>query len=151
MSSRGENIPEVATVLRNIAARISSGSATANDEEALLKLAAAFAGEDKKAQFKIHWKRGRPAKGTHGVDRRYQMAIQVHQYMAEHGCAVGTATEALDGFDNIGAETLARAWQEFGPLIDADPPTRDTVLAFKKLEARGLAKVTLKRGPRGAS
>lgn len=147
MSGRGELVPELSDLLRMIAQHIKVGKATPGDAEALEGLAKAAAGTDKRYALKCHRKRGRQSWGEQGVYRRLAMAQAVKVYMDEHQCTNEAAREALSGtFGNTGPETLKKAWQEMAPLLEMDQKQREFVLYFKRLEARGLVKITRTNG-----
>lgn len=149
MSGPGEIVPELAALLRDIADRIDGQTADASDGSLLRRLARQAAGEDKGCTLKVHFGRGQPRGGAPGVDRRLAMARAVKAYRDEHNCTLAEAYGALDdGKFNVGVETLTKAWQEMRPLLEMSEDRRKLLLNFKRLEARGLAKITRARGNR---
>lgn len=143
MSSRGQIVPELAELLQEIAKRLEEGTAELSHAEALRRVAKVAADEDKRFVLMVHRRRGRPPWGERGVDRRLAMARAVKGYMDEHQCSNEAAREALNGtFGNTGPETLGKAWQDMGPLLEMSDERRELLLYFKRLEARGLAKVS---------
>ena len=147
MSSSGEIVPELAALLRDIAARIERQTADPSDAAILQRLARQAAGQDKRFSIKVHGSRGQRPLGASGVDRRLAMARAVKTHRDEHNCTLAEAYEALDdGKFNVGIETLTKAWREMGPLLEMSDERRNLILYFKRLEARGLGKVTRVKG-----
>lgn len=147
MSRSGELVPEIATILREIAGRIEQDAATVKDAERLRRLARHVSGEDKRFTLKLHSARGGQALGGEGVDRRFEMARQVKAYTEEHGCTNEEAYLNLDGNLNRGRHTFEDAWQEMGDLLDMENDQREFLLQAKRREARGgnAVKVTRRR------
>lgn len=146
MSGRGEIVPEIADILRKIADRIDGGGADPTDAARLRKLALLACGEDKLFTLKMHGRRGAPSLGAVGVNRRLEMARAIKGHKDKHHCTNEAAYEAIDGRFNVGREALKKAWQQMSPILETDEDTRAVVLAFMRLEARGLAKVTHQKG-----
>jgi hypothetical protein len=142
MSRRGEIVPELAALLGEIAERIEGQTADTSDAAALRRLARVAAGKDKLFSIKVHGRRGQRPLGASGVDRRFAMARAIKAHMDEHECSNEAAREALNGLNDVGPETLRKAWQEMSPLLEMSEERRNLILYFKRLEARGLAKVT---------
>lgn len=146
MSGRGAIEPELAAMLADIADRIETQTAGANDAATLKLLARLAGGKDKHFSIKVHRSRGQHPLGASGVDRRFAMARAIKAHMDEHRCSNEEAREALNGFSNAGPETVRKAWQEMSPLLEMSEKRRNLVLYFKRLEARGLVKVTRVKG-----
>lgn len=139
MSNRGKIEPELAALLREIAGRIDRGEATTSDAARLERLASQAAGEDRDYSVKVHRTRGQQSKGSLGVDQRLELARLVKAHRAENGGTLGEAYEALNGTFHAGPETIKKAWQKMGPLLDLDQKSRDAILYFQRLESRGLS------------
>lgn len=155
MSGKGEIVPELAALLRKIADRIEGQTADASDATTLRRLAGQAAGKDKRFSVKVHRGRGQRPLGAAGVNRRLAMARAVKDYRAAHPkCSLEDACRALVGEfpgGGQGEDTIENAWQEMSPLLEMSEEQRNRVLFFKRLEARGLAKVTCTKGqPKGA-
>lgn len=143
MSSRGEIVPELAKLLREIADRIDARTADPSDAGVLRRIAHHASGEDKRFKVKVHYGRGQAPWGAAGVDRRLAMAKAVKAYTDEHGGPKSAAYEALSGqFGNADKETIRKAWQEMAPILQMSEEHRSLTLGFKRLEARGLVKIT---------
>ena len=148
MTRGGKTVPQLASILREIAERVESGSATARDAEALRRLARQAAGEDRAHAIKVHpTRRGQQAKGATGVDQRFALACKVRDHRAKHGGTLDDAFRALNGTFGVGPESIRKAWQEMRPLLDVTEKKRDLILSFKRLQATGYAvKVRLPKG-----
>ena len=146
MSGSGDLVRELAALLSEIAARIDDKCATSDDASTLRKLAQQAAGINKRFTLKVHARRGRPSNGPNDIDRRFEMARDIQTYMTQHGCSNQAARKALNGLHNMGAETLRKAWQEMSPLLGMSESDRQLILQFKRLEKRGLVKVTRQKG-----
>jgi hypothetical protein len=125
-----------------VADKIAGGTAGPDEVKLLRLLGAQAAGEDKAFTIKVHRPRGQRAFGARGVDRRFAMAQAVKAYKDEHNCSVDEACRGVDGFLGVSTETLRKAWQEMGPLLDMPEQNRNLILFFERLAAKGLAKVT---------
>jgi hypothetical protein len=150
MSARGEIVPELAALLREIADRIDAKTADQDDSTTLRRLALQAAGDDKRFSLKVHRRRGGVPLGASGVDQRLAMARAVKAHRGEHGGSLDDAYQALSGkFGNAsGPDTIKNAWQKMGPLLNMSEQGRQAALFFLKLKAKGFdVKVTrTKRG-----
>jgi len=132
---RGENVPELAALLREIAARIDAGTATSIDALALERLARQAEGKDRDWSVKVHGTKGQPAKSRGGVDTRLELARRVKAYRDQHGGSLEQAYAALDGTFNVSKSSIKAAWQEMSPFLDLSPKSLEIILFFKRFSA----------------
>ncbi|MGZ2412269.1 hypothetical protein ACUXST_001690 [Sphingomonas sp. F9_3S_D5_B_2] len=140
-------MPQLAEYLNGVADRIERREATRKDAEGLRRLAQQAAGKDAEWTIKVHGAHGRPRLGAHGVDQKVEMAKAIKAYKEKHGCTLAQAYEDLDGkLHMAGRETLKKAWQRFGPLLDANQENFEFIVYMERLAAKGLATVTRRKG-----
>ncbi|UVI39237.1 hypothetical protein [Qipengyuania spongiae] len=133
MSSKGEIVPELAELLREIADRIDAREATKRDARKLRKIANEAAGDDPEWTLKIHARRGAP---RHSVDRRFAMAEAIQAYRAEHGTTIENACNELCGQFNVGPDRMMTAWKEMRSILRTDEGAREVRLMFHELMLR---------------
>lgn len=152
-SSQGERVPELAGLLRKIAEQVKQwedrdvGEQVESDAERvsrpayflnLERLAKAF--ED--GTLRYHRKPGGQHKGIAGLDEKIAHAESVKSRMDEHAESINNAAlELADDRDKRKAETIRKAAQEILPILALPDGKRNFLLAFKRLEATGRAKV----------
>lgn len=150
-------MPELATMLRKIAERVKAweDADVAEQQERgdlsvwrplhfvdLERLAAAF--EDGTLRF--HRKRGGQRGGIALIEKRIEWARGVIAHIDQHGgsieSAAGKLAEPSDGKEE---EAIRKAAQEYVPILRLPDEKRDYMIAFKRLEAFGGAKVKRRR------
>jgi hypothetical protein len=151
-SDRGEKVPELADLLRNIADRVQHGHGTRsdaiNDAETLRALARSVDGIGQ-FELRLHSKRGGQRRGIIGFERDLARAQAIHAYIEQMGGSEeNAALETCEDPDSRDHESRRKAYDEFKFILRLPEKQREFLLYMKRQEALGRAKVKrIKRDP----